>query len=301
VKLSVECRMSTRGTNEEFYLTSTGSNQWTKSEVSTCGRFSCARNMPLTKANNETPRVRRRGIVGSLSKERGSAGVVSNDRKRSEENAYEIVFTALWPRPGRAGAALLLLVCSGLAFVGRQHGSYHSTDLPPETASSAQSVTPEQEKETPVQPRSHVARKKPVKPLCRECLEIVQRAPPMDISFVNVSDGFKQHPHKGALDVDGNPFVPDETALRRHPPLLNLSNDELREQCNRHDDDHAMITKKVSIDMAGEKEAVESGRRRDKIFCLAYTVSPYHSRIPPIRETWGCVSRMVTEWPNLPI
>jgi hypothetical protein len=253
--------------------------------------------MPLTNANNEASRVRRRGIVGSLSRERGSAGVVSSEGKRSEENAYEIVFTTLWPRPGRAGAVLLLLVCSGLAFMGRQHGSYHSTDLPPETASPSQSVAREQEKE---KRRSPVARKKPVKPLCRECLEIVQRAPPTDISFVHVSNRFKQHPHMGALDADGNPYVPDETALRRDPPLLNLSNDELQEQCNRHDDDHAMITKKVSIDMAGEKAAVESGRRRDKIFCLAYTVSPYHGRIPPVRETWGYVSRMINE-PNLPI
>jgi hypothetical protein len=48
-----------------------------------------------------------------------------------------------------------------------------------------------------------------------------------------------------------------------------------------------MLTEKVVIDTAGEKAANESGKRRDTIFCLVYTISPNHDKIPLIRETWG--------------
>jgi hypothetical protein len=144
-------------------------------------------------------------------------------------------------------------------------------------------------KENMIQARMDADRKKPSKPLCKECLEIVMQAPLMDISFVDVSNGHREHPHKGALDAEGKPgYVPDEMALRKNPPtLLNLSEAELEAQCSRHDDTYRMLTEKVVIDTAGEKAANESGKRRDTIFCLVNTFHHLHDRIPRIRETWG--------------
>ena len=126
----------------------------------------------------------------------------------------------------------------------------------------------------------------PKEPLCDECLKIIEKAEPYDIQYVDVSNGYKDHPHKGALDADGRiGYVHDETALHLHPPTNSFTPSMLAPLCNLRDNNYHMITEKVFVDMEYEKHMVNSPR--DKIFCLVYTIDKYHNKIPAIRETWG--------------
>jgi hypothetical protein len=136
-------------------------------------------------------------------------------------------------------------------------------------------------------------KKKPSKPLCKECLEIIQRAEPIDITYLDVSGGHKEHPHLGATDVDGTTFgyVHDETALRKNPPPFHFEGDALRQACLTRDNNYKMLTEKVFVDLNATVEVEKSGRPRDKIFCLVYTIDSGHPKIPTIRETWGYVSK----------
>jgi hypothetical protein len=131
--------------------------------------------------------------------------------------------------------------------------------------------------------------KKPSKPLCEECLEIVQRAKPVDISFVDVSGGNVDFPHKGARDENGNwGYVHDESALRQNPPPFNFDGDRLKRACMRRDDDFRMLHEQVFVDLDyDKKKEQESGGKRDKIFCLVYTIESGHDKIPNIRESWA--------------
>lgn len=131
-------------------------------------------------------------------------------------------------------------------------------------------------------------KKKPSKPLCKECLEIVQRAQPIDVSYVDVSGGHKEHPHLGAMDADGKlGYLHDETALRRNPPPFHFEGEALRNACTLRDNNYKMLTEKVFVDLNATKIIDASKAPRDKIFCLVYTIDSGHPKIPPIRETWG--------------
>jgi hypothetical protein len=131
-------------------------------------------------------------------------------------------------------------------------------------------------------------KRKPSKPLCASCLEIVQKATPVDITFVDVSGGHAKHPHKGARDANGNfGYVHDETALHKHPEPFNFEGEDLSRECAKRDNNYKMLNEKVFVDLKADEEAEKSGKKRDKIFCLAYTISPAHPKIPLIRETWG--------------
>ena len=131
-------------------------------------------------------------------------------------------------------------------------------------------------------------KKKPSRPLCDECLEIVQRAKPMDITFVDVSHGNTDFPHKGARDDQGNwGYLHDETALRRNPPPFNFDGDDLKEACVKRDNNFRMLSEQVFVDMKYDSDIESSGVKRDKIFCLVYTIEGGHPKIPNIRETWG--------------
>jgi hypothetical protein len=131
-------------------------------------------------------------------------------------------------------------------------------------------------------------KKKPSQPLCKECLEIVQRAQPIDISYLDVSEGHKDHPHLGAMDADGKlGYVHDETALHRNPPPFRYEGEALHSACSLRDNNYKMLTEKVFVDLNATKIIEESKRPRDKIFCLVYTIDSGHPKIPPIRETWG--------------
>ncbi|GKZ01090.1 hypothetical protein MPSEU_001060600 [Mayamaea pseudoterrestris] len=130
--------------------------------------------------------------------------------------------------------------------------------------------------------------KKPSEPLCPKCLEIVQKAKPIDISFVDVSNGHKEHPHKGATDEHGKlGYIHDETALRKNPPALNYPEASLREACLKRDNNYKMLNERVYVDLEYDKKMQASGKPRPKIFCFVYTIDSGHSKIPNIRETWG--------------
>jgi hypothetical protein len=131
-------------------------------------------------------------------------------------------------------------------------------------------------------------RRKPSKPLCEECLDIVKRAKPMDISYVDISGGNREFPHKGAKDEDGNwGYVHDETALRKEHPAFSWEDDEKNRMCTNRDNNWKMLTQRVYVDFEYEEKRKASQDARDKIFCLVYTTSNSHNKIPFIRETWG--------------
>ena len=79
-------------------------------------------------------------------------------------------------------------------------------------------------------------KRKPSKPLCDECLQIVQRAPPVNLDYVNVSGGHLEHPHMGARVEFTNGtsayYVHDETRLRRNPPPFGMNHEDLVLACN---------------------------------------------------------------------
>ena len=131
---------------------------------------------------------------------------------------------------------------------------------------------------------------KPSKPLCDECLEIVQKAVPIDISFVDVANGNREFPHEGARDENGNwGYVHDETALHKNRPPFHFEEAKMKDACVKRDNTWRMLTEQVFVDMAYDAEKEKSGEKRDKIFCLVYTTEAGHVKIPNIRETWGYV------------
>jgi hypothetical protein len=128
----------------------------------------------------------------------------------------------------------------------------------------------------------------PKVPLRAENLDIVQKAKPIDISFLDVSGGHKDHPHMGAKDVNGEwGYVHDERALHTNPPALTWPAGQEEQACSARDNNFKMMTQRVVVDMDYDKEQEESGVKRDKIFCLVYTIESGHHKIPSIRETWG--------------
>lgn len=129
---------------------------------------------------------------------------------------------------------------------------------------------------------------KPAKPLRPENLAMVQKPKKVDISFVDVSDDHKEHPHMGAKDEEGVfGYVHDEKALRLNPPQFSYEGENLKADCVKRDNTYRMLNEKVKLNVEGHKQAQESGKKRDKIFCLVYTIEKFHDRIPAIRETWG--------------
>jgi hypothetical protein len=130
--------------------------------------------------------------------------------------------------------------------------------------------------------------KMPSKPLCKECLEIIKKAKPIDISFVDVSGGNQEFPHKGAKDENGNwGYIHDETALHKTHPPFQWEETEQKTMCMKRDNNYKMLTERVFVDLEYEKKQAESGVKRDKIFCLVYTTEAGHTKLPAIRQTWG--------------
>ena len=128
----------------------------------------------------------------------------------------------------------------------------------------------------------------PSKPLDQARLDIISTAKPVDLKYVNVTGGFKEFPHEGAKDADGKwGYVHDETALRKNPPPFEFA--DLNEACAKRDNHYRMLHEKVFVDLEAHETKEKSGVKRDKIFCLVYTISPGHKDIPNIRETWGYV------------
>ena len=137
---------------------------------------------------------------------------------------------------------------------------------------------------------AETAKQMPSKPLDPVRLEMIQNTRQIDVSFVDVAGGHKEHPHKGAVDEDGNwVYIHDETFLHREPPEFVLPNKD--EACAKRDANQRMLTEKVSIDFeadaAAEKRAKESGKIRPKILCVIFTIQKYHDKLEALSHTWG--------------
>ena len=137
-----------------------------------------------------------------------------------------------------------------------------------------------------IPPNPHKDPRLPSTPIPQSRLDLLSTAKPMDLTYVDMTNGFKEFPHRGAKDEEGNwGYVHDETALRKNPPEFEFPN--LERACARQDNHRKMLTEKVFVDLEAHEAAEKSGKRRDTIFCLVYTISTGHDRIPYIRETWG--------------
>jgi hypothetical protein len=135
-------------------------------------------------------------------------------------------------------------------------------------------------------------RVKPSKPLCRECRKVVRRAKAIDVKYVDVSNGYIDHPHMGALDEDGMlGYVPDVTKLQQNPPSFNVSSDELDTICNTADYSSLMISGKIRVVNAADQMVPSNNavHRKVKILCFITTISTTHYKIPTILQTWGYV------------
>jgi hypothetical protein len=131
-------------------------------------------------------------------------------------------------------------------------------------------------------------RQLPKVPLRKENLDIVQKAKPVDLSYVDVTDGFKEFPHMGAKDELGNwGYVHDEKFLKKNPPKFEWEEEHEKRACMSRDNNYRMLTERVFVDTDYDKSQTESGVKRDKIFCLVYTIESGHHKIPNILETWG--------------
>mmetsp|Transcript_19576 Transcript_19576/g.30163 ORF Transcript_19576/g.30163 Transcript_19576/m.30163 type:complete len:932 (+) Transcript_19576:234-3029(+) len=160
---------------------------------------------------------------------------------------------------------------------------------PPEEQQKEEAPPQEEEVDENVIPdlaRNH--RQTPKVPLRKTNLEIVQKAKPVDLTYVDVTNGFTEFPHMGAKDVDGNwGYVHDEKFLKKNPPKFEWEEERERRACMNRDNNYRMLTERVFVDTDYDEKQNESGAKRDKIFCLVYTIEPGHHRIPNILETWG--------------
>jgi hypothetical protein len=111
-------------------------------------------------------------------------------------------------------------------------------------------------------------------PLSDECLEIVQKATPIDIAYVDV---------RGSRDENGKyGYVHDETALRLHPEKFDVKEKDLREMCLKRDDNYKMLHEKVFVDLEHNEHVQSSKKRRPKIMCIVFnTLDKFDGNIPP--------------------
>jgi hypothetical protein len=127
-------------------------------------------------------------------------------------------------------------------------------------------------------------KKLPSRPLDKERRALISMAKAIVLKYVDMTDGLKKHPHKGARDEKGNwEYVYDETTLRRNPPSFKF--DRLKEECKKRDGDYRMLTEKVFVDLEAHDKA--RGRQRARLFCLVKTSTKDHASIPYILQTWA--------------
>jgi glycoprotein-N-acetylgalactosamine 3-beta-galactosyltransferase len=92
----------------------------------------------------------------------------------------------------------------------------------------------------------------------------------------------------GAKDENGElGYIHDETSLRKNPPPFEWSEQEEQAACVMRDNNWQMMKRRVVVDLDEDRRKNEAGVKRDKIFCLVYTIASGHPRIPAILETWG--------------
>jgi hypothetical protein len=123
-------------------------------------------------------------------------------------------------------------------------------------------------------------KKLPSKPLDEKRRRLLSTVKPIDLTYVDMTNGFKKHPHKGAQDEKGNwGYVHDETTLRRNPPPFKL--ETLKEECDKRDDHYKMLTEKVFVDggtQCGGKERKKT--RQALLFGLHKQERPRGHSIP---------------------
>jgi len=165
------------------------------------------------------------------------------------------------------------------AFEEKNISPENPMELPPAAEKSEGNAVPERKEDRQLE------QKKLEPPLSFARLEIIRKAKPVEIHYVKITPEDK-HPHMGARDADGNlDYVHDATALRKNPPDFEFP--ALHDACDKRDNTYKMLTEQVFVDMKSHEEKKKSGVNRDKIFCLVYTISSGHSRIPYIQQTWG--------------
>ena len=133
-------------------------------------------------------------------------------------------------------------------------------------------------------------RRKPRVPLDRAKLDILKTAQPVDLTFVNVVDGRpREHPHMGALDLMGNPgYVSNATFLKDPKNRPDFQYGAIWGACRKRDAHHKMLTEKVFVDLEGDREAQQSGKKRIRIMCTVYSTAKEHDNIAKhILQTWG--------------
>ena len=89
-----------------------------------------------------------------------------------------------------------------------------------------------------------------------------------------------------ALDAEGRSgYIYDEMTLRNNPPPLKYT--EMKSGCDERDDHYRLMQETLVVETEYDKKMEERKKKRDKIFCLVYTIEKSHWKIPNILETWG--------------
>jgi glycoprotein-N-acetylgalactosamine 3-beta-galactosyltransferase len=125
--------------------------------------------------------------------------------------------------------------------------------------------------------------------LCDECRQILDRAPAVDLEYVDVAGDHSQHPHMGALDASGSSnYVYDPTTLRRNPPPLEYNETELKEFCTLNDTDYQALSR-IHIVSDEQQQQQQTNKRPEpiKLFCGVYSASPFHSVLDVSLRTWA--------------
>jgi hypothetical protein len=243
-------------------------------------------------------------VMGRLPKRNN--GQINGNGSSSSTKKYTAPTLSTW---------LLVLVASAISFMAGNFHAFHAgigncQDLNPQGQNQLQApLSFQQSFKIPASGKERLSKnnfnnpvlvergatelRKPSVPLRPINLEIIQKAKVVDLSYVDVTGGHKEHPHMGAKDEFGNfGYVHDETALRKNPPptLTHFQGQELTDACRKRDDNYQMLTQKVAIDWDAYKQLEERNapiRQHNKLFCLVYTIEPAHHKIPAIRETWA--------------
>lgn len=124
--------------------------------------------------------------------------------------------------------------------------------------------------------------------LSNESLAHIERAGLVNLSYMDVTDNFTSHPHKGALDEHGHPrYVADITQLRKNPPTLGWNESTQQTECQKNnisvDVYHFPALQRLRIAQSDLPEGVSPS----KILCAVYTNSNFHDNLVKLRETWA--------------
>jgi len=130
--------------------------------------------------------------------------------------------------------------------------------------------------------------------LSNESLEHIARTGMYDLTFVNVTNDYKDHPHQGAVDENGlHGYIHDVTHLRKNPIPLGWNETTFQANCAQNnisvDQYHwpALERLRVYNERTTQKDNNNPKLRPSKILCGVYTSSHLRAGLDKIRETWG--------------